>query len=140
METGTAFGNGGATSVRTEATNAPAKSPTPEVKRCLEDRQFCTLGTNSALQFRHKQCFTIKNYAHHFGSGSGDVFFKSASMRIQISVQYAHTVLILSNCLVALHDSDTSAPCTTDAVMSSQDKVMEPCRSSQNTKVAKYDE
>ena len=50
--TGTAFGNGGATSVGKAATNAPAKSPTPEVKRCLEDRQFCTLGTNSALQLK----------------------------------------------------------------------------------------
>ena len=68
------------------------------------------------------------------------MFFKSASVKLQISVHYAHTVLVLRNCLVALHDSDTSAPCTTDAVMSSQDKVMEPCRSSQNTTVAKYDD
>ena len=50
--TGTALGNGGVTSVRKAATNAPAKSPTPEVNRCLEDRQFCTLGTNSALQLK----------------------------------------------------------------------------------------
>ena len=81
-----------------------------------------------------------ENYAHHFGSGSGDVFFKSASMRIQISVHYAHTVLILSNCLVALHDSDASAPCTTDAVMCFRDRLMEPCRNSQKTKVTKYDD
>ena len=37
MGTETAFGNGGATSVRKAATNAPAKSPTPEVMRCLEN-------------------------------------------------------------------------------------------------------
>ena len=44
------------------------------------------------LYIRHKQCFAIKNYAHHIGSGSGDVFFRAASIKIQSSVYHADQV------------------------------------------------
>lgn len=44
------------------------------------------------LCIRHKQCVTIKIYAHHIGSGSGDVSFRAASIKIQSSVDYADQV------------------------------------------------
>ena len=53
---GTPLGNGGVTSVRKAATNAPAKSPTPEVNRCLEDRQVFILCTYSACSAQLFSC------------------------------------------------------------------------------------